>query len=198
MTAATWCAIRLARSGSACPRPGPRPRAWSTRSSPRRSRSPTGKIEVIEFFSYGCPHCAEFFPLVEHVGEDPAEGRRVPPRAGRVQPSAVGQPRSAPTIALQASGDLAKLDGALFRRHPRGAPAAVRRAGARPNGSARVAAMRRSSPPPTPPSASTTRPCRPTGCPRTTRSRASRRIAVAGKYIALGRASRRSWRTPTR
>ena len=23
-----------------------------------------GKIEVLEFFSYGCPHCNEFYPMV--------------------------------------------------------------------------------------------------------------------------------------
>jgi thiol:disulfide interchange protein DsbA len=33
------------------------------------SRIPTeapGKVEVIEFFHYGCPHCRDFDPLIEH------------------------------------------------------------------------------------------------------------------------------------
>lgn len=25
-----------------------------------------GKIEVIEFFHYGCPHCRDFYPLIKH------------------------------------------------------------------------------------------------------------------------------------
>src|SRR2546430_5579026 len=31
---------------------------------PQPTDSP-GKIEVIEFFSYMCPHCKEFYPLVD-------------------------------------------------------------------------------------------------------------------------------------
>ena len=30
---------------------------------PQPTDSP-GKIEVVEFFSWGCPHCAHFYPLL--------------------------------------------------------------------------------------------------------------------------------------
>src|SRR5215470_872634 len=33
--------------------------------SPPQPTSSPGKIEVIEFFSYGCPHCAHFYPMLE-------------------------------------------------------------------------------------------------------------------------------------
>lgn len=72
------------------------------------------KIEVIEFFSYGCPHCSEFFPIVETwlktLPKD-AVFRRVP--VGFNRPQWVNLERA--YYALQASGDLAKLDGPLFR-----------------------------------------------------------------------------------
>src|SRR5271156_5595546 len=32
--------------------------------SPAQPTQSPGKIEVVEFFSYACPHCAEFYPLV--------------------------------------------------------------------------------------------------------------------------------------
>lgn len=32
--------------------------------NPARPSSVPGKIEVIEFFSFGCPHCAEFYPTL--------------------------------------------------------------------------------------------------------------------------------------
>lgn len=72
-----------------------------------------GKIEVIEFFSYGCPHCAEFFPLVSTwIGSLPKDVvfRRVP--VGFNRPAWINLQRA--YFALQASGDLAKLDGPLF------------------------------------------------------------------------------------
>ncbi|KVD41627.1 thiol:disulfide interchange protein [Burkholderia ubonensis] len=33
--------------------------------APQPVSAPTGKVEVIEFFWYGCPHCYEFEPTVE-------------------------------------------------------------------------------------------------------------------------------------
>ena len=50
------------------------------------------KIEVIEFFSYGCPHCAELEPYLDAVARQAAAGRRVPARAGDV-PAALGAAR---------------------------------------------------------------------------------------------------------
>ncbi|MBV8783138.1 MAG: thiol:disulfide interchange protein DsbA/DsbL [Gammaproteobacteria bacterium] len=73
-----------------------------------------GKIEVIEFFSYGCPHCAEFAPLVttwsSTLPKDVAF-KRVP--VGFNRPAWVNLQRA--WYALQASGDVALLDAALFK-----------------------------------------------------------------------------------
>jgi thiol:disulfide interchange protein DsbA len=37
---------------------------YRTLDPPQHSDSPPGKIEVLEFFSWGCPHCNEFNPLI--------------------------------------------------------------------------------------------------------------------------------------
>jgi protein dithiol oxidoreductase (disulfide-forming) len=76
--------------------------------------SPPGKIEVLEFFSYACPHCAEFFPLVNtwqaKLPKD-VVFRRVP--VGFNRPPWINLQRA--FFALQSTGDLPKLDGALFQ-----------------------------------------------------------------------------------
>ncbi len=73
-----------------------------------------GKIEVIEFFSYACPHCANFYPLVAsweaRLPKD-VVFRRVP--VGFQRPAWVNLQRV--FYALQADGDLARLDGLLFK-----------------------------------------------------------------------------------
>ena len=33
--------------------------------TPAPVAAPAGKVEVVEFFSYGCPHCYSFEPLLE-------------------------------------------------------------------------------------------------------------------------------------
>ena len=33
--------------------------------APQPVSAPAGKVEVIEFFWYGCPHCYEFEPTIE-------------------------------------------------------------------------------------------------------------------------------------
>ena len=75
--------------------------------------SPKDKIEVIEFFSYGCNHCNDFHPLITpwaaKLPKD-VSFRRVPvsfnrPEWGRL---------SRIYYALEATGDLAKLDAAVF------------------------------------------------------------------------------------
>jgi protein dithiol oxidoreductase (disulfide-forming) len=75
--------------------------------------SKPGRIEVLEFFSYACPHCNEFYPLVSawaaKLPKDVVFGR-VP--VGFNRPVWVNLARA--YYALQASGDFAKLDGALF------------------------------------------------------------------------------------
>src|SRR6266550_6128370 len=79
---------------------------------PQPAASP-GKIEVIEFFSYMCPHCKEFYPLVSTWAAKLPRNvvfRRVP--VGFNRPAWINLARA--YYALQVSGDLDKLDGALF------------------------------------------------------------------------------------
>ncbi len=79
---------------------------------PQPTDSP-GKIEVIEFFSYMCPHCKEFYPLVSTWAAKLPRNvvfRRVP--VGFNRPAWINLARA--YYALQVSGDLDKLDGALF------------------------------------------------------------------------------------
>ncbi len=80
--------------------------------SPQPTATP-GKIEVIEFFSYACPHCAEFYPLISAwVATAPKDVafRRVP--VGFDRPVWINLQRA--YFSLQASGDLDRLDGKLF------------------------------------------------------------------------------------
>src|SRR5215213_4650275 len=49
--------------------------------APQPSGAPAGKVEVLEFFSYACPHCSSFEPTLEAWEKQmPAEAslRRVP------------------------------------------------------------------------------------------------------------------------
>jgi len=73
-----------------------------------------GKIEVIEFFSYACPHCANFYPLVASwQAKLPKDVvfRRVP--VGFQRPAWVNMQRV--FYALQADGDFERLDAKLFK-----------------------------------------------------------------------------------
>src|SRR5215472_13839695 len=82
--------------------------------TPPRPTSSPGKIEVVEFFSYACPHCARFNPLVSAwVAKQPRDiaFRRVAVSYGR--PAWVNLSRS--YYAFEATGDLGKLDAAFFR-----------------------------------------------------------------------------------
>ena len=72
-----------------------------------------GKIEVIEFFSYGCPHCNAFYPLISTwAAKLPKDVvfKRVPVSFNR--PQWINLARA--YYALQATADLPALDGALF------------------------------------------------------------------------------------
>lgn len=75
--------------------------------------SPKDKIEVIEFFSYGCPHCSDFHPTIgkwaANLPKD-VSFRRVPVSFGRPEWARL----SKLFFALEATGDLAKLDTAVF------------------------------------------------------------------------------------
>jgi protein dithiol oxidoreductase (disulfide-forming) len=72
-----------------------------------------GKIEVIEFFSWGCPHCDEFYPLLARwlatLPKD-ATFRRVPVGFGHPEWDNLAKAY----YALQSTGDLARLDGPIF------------------------------------------------------------------------------------
>lgn len=81
--------------------------------TPARPTSSPGKIEVVEFFSYACPHCNKFYPLVSAwVAKLPKDVvfKRVPVGYGR--PEWLNLART--FYALQATGDFTRLDGALF------------------------------------------------------------------------------------
>ncbi len=80
---------------------------------PQPGESP-GRIEVIEFFSYACPHCRDFHPLVmAWAGRLPPDVRfkRVPVTFGRATWANLARLY----YALEATGDLARLDEAVFR-----------------------------------------------------------------------------------
>ena len=72
-----------------------------------------GKVDVVEFFSYGCPHCRDFNPLVKQW-----EGKAGGDIAFRKVPVSFGRPAWARLAgiyyAMEATGDLAKLDDAAF------------------------------------------------------------------------------------
>lgn len=75
--------------------------------------TPKGKIEVIEFFSYGCPHCGDFHPLITpwaaKLPKD-VSFRRVPVSFNRPEWARL----SRLFFALESTGDMAKLDTEVF------------------------------------------------------------------------------------
>jgi protein dithiol oxidoreductase (disulfide-forming) len=80
---------------------------------PAQASDNPAKIEVIEFFSYACPHCSEFNPTVSKWSAKlPVEVsvKRVPISFGRAGWANL----SKLYYALEATGDLAKLDAAVF------------------------------------------------------------------------------------
>src|SRR5580692_1480213 len=80
---------------------------------PPQHGDPGGKIEVIEFFSYGCPHCNEFYPLISawaaKLPKDVAF-KRVATGLGRTAWTNLAKPYD----ALEATGDLKGLDASVF------------------------------------------------------------------------------------
>jgi thiol:disulfide interchange protein DsbA len=80
---------------------------------PQPAESP-GKIEVLEFFSYGCPHCKDFHPLVmAWAAKFPKDVsfKRVPVTFGRAAWTNLARLYH----SLQATGDLTRLDMVVFR-----------------------------------------------------------------------------------
>jgi thiol:disulfide interchange protein DsbA len=72
-----------------------------------------GKIEVVEFFSYGCPHCNEFYPLINAwAAKLPKDVvfKRVATGLGRTAWTNLAKTY----YALEATGDLTRLDAQVF------------------------------------------------------------------------------------
>ncbi|MGE5471710.1 MAG: thiol:disulfide interchange protein DsbA/DsbL [Bacteroidota bacterium] len=82
--------------------------------TPVQATDDPGKIEVIEFFSYGCPHCSDFNPLVSAwAAKLPGDVvfKRVPITFGRAAWMGVAKLY----YTLEVTGDLARLDGEVFK-----------------------------------------------------------------------------------
>jgi thiol:disulfide interchange protein DsbA len=107
--------LAAAAPGAGAPAPAPLTEGKDYRLlTPPRPTSSPGKIEVIEFFSYGCPHCANFSPLVSKWAASLPRDvvfKRVPVSFGRLP----WMNLSRTYYSLEATGDLSKLDAALFR-----------------------------------------------------------------------------------
>jgi len=72
-----------------------------------------GKIEVIEFFSWGCPHCYDFYPLLNRWLATLPKNiafKRVPVGFGHPEWDNLAKAY----FALQSTGDLTRLDGPIF------------------------------------------------------------------------------------
>lgn len=82
--------------------------------SPSQPTEDAAKVEVIEFFSYGCPHCADFNPLV-HAWAAKLPGdvvfKKVPITFGRGAWDAIARLY----YTLEITGDLARLESDVFR-----------------------------------------------------------------------------------
>ena len=72
-----------------------------------------GKIDVVEFFSWGCPHCYEFYPKLARwlatLSMD-TSFKRVPVGLGHPEWEALARAY----YALQATGDVDRLDAKVF------------------------------------------------------------------------------------
>jgi len=81
--------------------------------NPAQPGAGNGQIEVIEFFSYGCPHCAAFDPKLSKwraaQGKD-VVFRRIPVSFGRPEWAALGRLH----VTLAAMGLAEKLDPLVF------------------------------------------------------------------------------------
>ena len=77
--------------------------------SPPQPTDVKGKVEVLEFFHYGCPHCRDFDPLLElvWVKKLPADVVFSPVPGDLGQPQISGLAKL--HLTLEATGDLARL-----------------------------------------------------------------------------------------
>ena len=82
--------------------------------SPAQPTDDPAKIEVVEFFSYGCPHCSDFHPVVSAwAARLPGDVvfKRVPITFGRAAWANLAKLY----YSLEATGELARLDGEVFK-----------------------------------------------------------------------------------
>lgn len=82
--------------------------------SPAQPTDDPAKIEVIEFFSYGCPHCNDFHPLISAwAAKQPGDVvvKRVPVSFNR----AAWANAAKLYYTLEATGELARLDNDVFK-----------------------------------------------------------------------------------
>ena len=81
--------------------------------SPPQPTEVKGKIEILEFFHYGCPHCRAFDPLLEMWIKKQAADvafHRVPVMWGN--PQLIGLAKL--FLTLETTGDHARLHGQIF------------------------------------------------------------------------------------
>jgi protein dithiol oxidoreductase (disulfide-forming) len=81
--------------------------------TPAQHADGNGKIEVIEFFSYGCPHCNEFYPLVTAwAAKLPKDVvfKRVATGLGRTAWTNLAKAY----YSFESTGDLQRLDAKIF------------------------------------------------------------------------------------
>jgi len=82
--------------------------------SPPQPTEDASKIEVLEFFSYGCPHCADFNPLLQAwAAKLPGDVvfRKVPITFGRGAWANIARLY----YALKVTGDLDRLESDVFK-----------------------------------------------------------------------------------
>ena len=82
--------------------------------TPAQPTDDAAKVEVLEFFSYGCPHCSDFHPQISAWSAKlPADVvfKRVPITFGRAAWANIAKL----FYTLETTGDLAKLDGDVFK-----------------------------------------------------------------------------------
>lgn len=87
-------------------------RDWRAISPPQPGSTP-GKIEVLEFFSYGCPHCMDLNPAIKPWAAELPEDvvfKRIPVTFGRAAWANLARLY----FALEYSGDLERIDQSIF------------------------------------------------------------------------------------
>ena len=81
--------------------------------TPAQPTEDASKIEVVEFFSYGCPHCADFNPLHAWAAKQPGDVvvKKVPITFGRAAWANIAKLY----YTLEITGDLQRLEGDVFK-----------------------------------------------------------------------------------